>query len=95
MKIQDVTVGQLVRASKHYISTGGGPDFVGTVVGVTVNSYGEPIALLSMSVLCGSTDILGRVGWTQEDHSVWTRTTGMHPTNFELIVDGTPIAEYK
>jgi hypothetical protein len=95
MKIQDVKVGQLVRASEHYAITGRGPDFVGSVVGVTVNGSGEPVALLSMSVLCTSTDMLGRVGWTQEDHSVWTRTAGMHPTNFELIVDGTPIVEYK
>ena len=95
MKIQDVKVGQLVRASKHYASTGHAPDFVGSVVGVTVNSFGEPVALLSMTVLCTSTDILGRVGWTREDHSVWTRTTGMHPSNFELIVDGAPIVEYK
>ncbi len=95
MKIQDVKVGQLVRASKHYVDTSSGPDFVGSVVGVTINSFGEPIALLSMSALCTSTDILGRVGWDLENLGVWTRTTGMHPTNFELIVDGTPVTEYK
>ena len=95
MEIQDVKVGQLVRASKHYVNTSSGPDFVGSVVGVTVNHFGEPIALLSMTVLCTSTDILGRVGWTEEYHNIWTRTTGMHPSNFELITDGTPVTQYK
>ena len=67
------------------------PESVGTVVGLTVNSLGEPILLIHMitrKVGMSSKD-MESLGWrplaTDHSQTFWERTGSMHPANVRFL----------
>lgn len=72
---------------------------IGTVVGVTVNHYGEPVLLVHMVTRkrgIGSLDMQG-IGWkplaSDSTQTFWERTGPMHPNNVQMLQPGTILRE--
>jgi hypothetical protein len=59
--------------------------FVGSVVGITVNTFGEPLLILHMTRRSRLGEDLTYLGWSPSPHdksgTIWEMTSSMHPSN--------------
>ena len=95
MFFTDIRVGMLVQQSDSY-SGGFGNKFIGTIDGITVNSVGEAIPIVTMVIRnigrhIGSEGMkeMGytRAACTSKSADFWQRTDAMHHANLAPLTD--------
>jgi hypothetical protein len=63
--------------------------FIGTVVGITVNAFGEVILVLHMTRRSKLGEDLSYLGWKPSPHdlsgTIWEMTSSMHPSNVRAL----------